>query len=111
WATNYYWNSSAAAITVGTVQSPPPAPTSLTAKAGKAQVALSWKASAGATSYKVYRGTAPGAESATPIATAVTALSFTDLGATSGITWYYNVAAVNSNGTSALSNEASAKPR
>ncbi|MGO8673987.1 MAG: choice-of-anchor tandem repeat GloVer-containing protein [Capsulimonadaceae bacterium] len=90
----------------------PPAPVTpagLTATAGNAQVALSWTASAGATSYSVYRGTASGAEPATSIGTATTT-SFTDTGVTNFVTYYYKVAAVDGGGTSAQSNETSATP-
>jgi len=88
----------------------PSAPTSLTATAGNAQVSLSWTASSGATSYNVYRGTTAGGESATAIATGITTTSFTNTGLTNGIQYFYKVAAVNSAGTSGLSNEASATP-
>jgi hypothetical protein len=110
WATNYYWNSNGATITVTTGQTAPVAPTGLTATAGSGQVALSWTASSGAASYNVYRGTAAGAESATPIATGITATAYTNTGLTNGTTYYYKVAAVNPAGTSPMSNEASAKP-
>ncbi len=43
----------------GTV-TPPAAPTGLAASAGNGSVSLTWNASAGATSYSVLRGTAPG---------------------------------------------------
>jgi fibronectin type 3 domain-containing protein len=109
WATNYYWNSSAATITLTTVPTPP-APTGLTASAGSAQVSLTWAASTGAATYNVYRGTSPGAESATAIKTGLTSTAFTDSTVTNGTTYYYKVAAVNSSGTSPLSNEASATP-
>ncbi|HJZ99449.1 MAG TPA: glycoside hydrolase family 44 protein [Candidatus Solibacter sp.] len=109
WTTNYYWNSNGATITV-TSGSVPPAPTGLTAAPGNAQVALAWTASSGATSYNVYRGTTPGGEGSTPIATGITATTYTNTGLTNGTTYYYKVAAVNSAGTSAMSNEASAKP-
>lgn len=89
---------------------PPSAPTGLTATAGNGQVALSWTAGSGATSYNVYRGTSAGGESGTPVATGVTATSYTNTGLTNGTTYYYKIAAVNSYGTSAQSNEASAKP-
>jgi fibronectin type 3 domain-containing protein len=72
---------------------------------------LSWKASSGAASYKVYRGTSAGGESTTAIKTGLTTASFTDTGLTSGTAYFYKVAAVNASGTSGLSNEASAKPR
>ena len=109
WATNYYWNGSAATITVSSSQ-PPAAPTGVTATAGNAQVTLIWTASAGATSYNVYRGPTAGGERATPIATGITATSFTNTGLTNGRTYYYKVAAVNATGTSAMSKEVSATP-
>jgi fibronectin type 3 domain-containing protein len=89
----------------------PSAPTSLTATAGNAQVILSWIASTGATSYTIYRGTSSGAESSTPIASGVTATTYTDTSLSNGVTYFYTVAAVNSAGTSASSNEASATPQ
>src|SRR5262249_31087121 len=65
---------------VAVTGSAPQAPTGLTATAGNAQVALSWTASAGATSYSVFRGTTSNGESATAIATNVTTASYTDTG-------------------------------
>jgi fibronectin type 3 domain-containing protein len=93
----------------------PTAPQSLAATAGSVSVSLSWAApgsngGAAITGYNVYRGTSAGGESATPVATNVTAASFTDTGLTNGTTYYYTVAAVNSAGTSPPSNEASATP-
>jgi fibronectin type 3 domain-containing protein len=90
--------------------SAPAAPTGLSATAGNAQVALSWTASPGATSYNVYRGTTAGGQSATPIATGITGTTYTNTGLTNGTTYYYKVAAVNASGTSAYSNEANATP-
>jgi beta-glucosidase len=87
----------------------PPAPTGLVATAGNGSVALSWAASAGATSYSIYRGTTSGGEGATPVATATTN-SYTDTGLVNGTTYYYKVAASNSAGTSAQSSEVSATP-
>jgi hypothetical protein len=86
----------------------PPGPSGLKASGGTGQVSLSWTASAGATSYSVYRGTSAGGESATPIATGLTAPSFTDTGLSSGTTYFYQVTAVNSAGQSPRSAEASA---
>ena len=57
----------------------PAAPTGLTATAGNATVALTWGASAGATSYSIFRGTTAGGESATAIGTSTSA-SFADTG-------------------------------
>lgn len=110
WATNYYWNSNGATITVTAGGSAPVAPAGLTAAAGNAQVTLSWSPSSGAMSYNVYRGTAAGAEGASAIATGITSASYTNTGLTNGTTYYYKVAAVNSVGSSPMSNEASAKP-
>jgi fibronectin type 3 domain-containing protein len=94
----------------------PSAPQSLAAAGGNGSVSLSWSAPSSnggspVTGYDVYRGTGPGGESATPIATNVATASFTDPGLTSGTTYYYKVAAVNAVGVSPQSNEASATPQ
>ena len=91
-----------------TAPTKPTAPTGLTATAGSAQVALSWTASSGATSYTLYRSTASGSE--VSYKTGLTTTTYTDTGLTNGTTYYYEVAAVNSVGTSAVSNQASATP-
>jgi len=109
WTTNYYWNGSAATITLTSSQ-PPAAPTGLTAAKGNKQISLKWTASAGAQTYNVYRGTSSGAEGTTPIASGITSTSYTNTGLINGRKYYYKVAAVNASGTSALSNEASATP-
>ncbi|MCX6628088.1 MAG: DUF1800 family protein [Candidatus Solibacter sp.] len=88
----------------------PPAPTNLKATPGNSQIVLTWTASAGAVSYKVFRGTTAGGESSTPIATGVTTTTFTNTGLTNGAKYFYKVAAVNLGGTGALSNEASSVP-
>ena len=87
----------------------PPTPAGLAATAGNGSVALTWTASSGATSYSIYRGTAPGAEAATAIGTA-TSPAFADAGLVNGTTYYYKVTASNAAGTSGKSNEASATP-
>lgn len=89
---------------------PPPAPTGLTATAGNQQVTLTWTAVTGATSYNVYRGTSSNGESNTALATGLTSATFLDQNLTNGTTYFYKVAAVNANGTSAKSTEASAMP-
>src|SRR5262249_55957677 len=87
---------------------PPSAPTSVTATAGHTQIGLSWTAPAGAVSYKVYRGTTPGGEGATPIATGITGTSYIDAGLTDGVTYYYRVSALNAGGEGSPSLEVSA---
>ena len=62
------------------------------------------------TGYDVYRGTSPGGESGTPLATNVVDHGFTDTSAVNGTTYYYTVAAVNAVGLSPQSGEASATP-
>ncbi len=90
--------------------SAPLAPAGLTATRGRRKVMLAWTASAGATSYNVYRGTAAGAEGTTPVATGITATSYTNTGLTNGTPYFFKVATVESGETSGLSNEASATP-
>src|SRR5579883_1735957 len=91
----------------------PGAPSSLAGTPGNTQVSLAWSAptTGGAVAtYNVYQGTSAGGESGTPIKTGVTTTSYTDTGLTNGTTYYYKVAGVNSVGTGAMSNEASATP-
>ena len=86
----------------------PAAPAGLTASVGNQQVALSWTASNGATSYNVKRGTANGGPYTT-VGT-LSGTSYMDSGLTNGTTYYYVVTAVNTEGQSANSNQASATP-
>jgi fibronectin type 3 domain-containing protein len=99
-----------AAVTPTVTLAAPPAPTSLTATAGNGQVSLTWTASAGATTYNVYEGAASGGESSTPIATGITADTYTVAGLANGTQYFFTVAAVNTGGTSGYSNETSATP-
>ena len=87
----------------------PAAPTNLAATAGNAQVALTWTASSGATSYTVLRATVSGGPY-TSVATGVTTTSFTNTGLSNGTTYFFVVRAVNGAGTSGNSNQASATP-
>ena len=89
----------------------PSAPTNFVAIPGNAQVALSWSASSGATSYKLFRSTQSGIYDFTsPLAT-VTTTSYTDTGVTNGTTYFYVVSAANADGgTGASSAEVVAVP-
>jgi hypothetical protein len=88
----------------------PAAPAGLTATAvSTSEIDLAWAAPWGTvTSYNVYRGTALGAESATPVATGLTGTTFADTSLTSGTKYWYEVAAVNATGQGTVSLEASA---
>ncbi|HEY1463667.1 MAG TPA: glycoside hydrolase family 44 protein [Terriglobales bacterium] len=92
----------------GTTPTVPAAPTGLSATAGSTQVALTWTASTGATSYHVKRGTATGGPYTT--VNSPTAASFTDTGLTNGTAYFYVVTAVNTAGESANSSQATATP-
>src|SRR5205814_1962157 len=80
------------------------------AKPGDGQVTLTWSPLSSATSYSVFRGTAAGAESATPVETGITAATFTDTGRTNGVALFYKVAGVNGSGTGASSSEVTVTP-
>jgi uncharacterized protein (UPF0548 family)/fibronectin type 3 domain-containing protein len=91
----------------------PSAVQNLQAMAGSARVVLTWQApasggSSAITGYKVYRGTASG--SGTLLATVGTVLTYADNAATNGVTYYYQVSAINAVGEGPRSNEASAMP-
>jgi|GEM_PF-326298 len=102
-------NSAQASATPAAGTQAPAAPTGLTATAGNSQVALSWTAVSGATSYTVKRAATSGGPY-TSVATGVTATSYTNTGLTNGTTYYYVVSASNTAGESANSAQASAAP-
>ena len=92
-------------------------PTNLSATAGTNQVTLNWtlpvsNGGSAISGYKIYRGTSPGGEGASAIATAsgATTSTYTDTTATAGPTYYYKVTAANGVGESTASNEANATP-
>jgi len=91
-------------------QSPPSAPTGLTALPSNESVLLYWNASAGATSYNVYSASSSGG-TYTMITSSgqQTTTNYTDFPETNGVAVYYKVTAVGS-GESAASNIASATP-
>jgi len=88
----------------------PAAPSGLTATAGNGQVSLAWNSVPGASSYSVYRGTSPGGEGATPVASGLGSPAYTDTGLSNGTTYYYVVTATNGVGEGQNSSEASATP-
>ena len=86
---------------------PPPAPQSLQATAGNAQVALAWSAPASnggsaITGYSVYRGTAPNPDRRAHRPTSAWRRATSDSGRTNGQTYYYKVTALNAVGESAV---------
>lgn len=101
------------------ITTPTLAPKSLTATAGTGKIDLMWTPPDATVdlTYNVYRGTTPGGESATPLASGLTDPSFSDATAAPGTTYYYKVTADDSgpsngvfglSGESAASNESSA---
>jgi hypothetical protein len=91
--------------------STPSAPT-VTAVAASGQATLTWTTpsdgGSAITGYNLYRSTSAGGETLYRSLGVVN--TFTDTGLTNGTTYYYKVAAVNSVGVGALSNEVSATP-
>lgn len=83
-------------------------PTALSAAGVPGGIALSWSAAAAGGTYRVYRGTSAGGESATPIQTGLAGLSYTDRSAAPGVAYYYRVTAIGPGGEAAPANEASA---
>ena len=87
---------------------PPAPPTNVAAAAGNGQVGLTWTASVGAVSYNVYRSTSTGNE--VLYHQGVVGTSFNDSGLTNGVTYFYQVSAVNGTGESSRSSQVSATP-
>jgi len=96
----------------------PPTPAGLTAIAGNGLVLLDWPASSGATSYTVSRSTTSGNGYSTVatnvigpvVGSDVPDATYTDNSVVNGTTYYYVVAAVNPNGSSTNSVQASGLP-
>ena len=93
----------------GGVPEPPATPTGLVAFAGFSQISLSWNAAAGASTYNVKRSTTAGGPYTT-IASGVASTNYMDAPLPAGTTFFYVVSAVNAQGESGHSNEASATP-
>src|SRR5258708_11856376 len=109
-ASHLVWAVIVLGITFPAVQAVPAVPTNVEAHASlpgqPLAITLAWDLVPGATSYKVYRGTASNAEGSSAIAT-VTSADYTDTNVVSGPPpkYYYKVAASDSTGTSAQSAE------
>ncbi|HEY3606668.1 MAG TPA: discoidin domain-containing protein [Pseudonocardiaceae bacterium] len=71
-------------------------------------ITISWPASAGATSYHLYRGTSSGGEGNTPIAS-TTGTTYTDSNLSTTPVYFYQITAVNSAGESARTPEDASK--
>jgi len=119
--TNYFYVTTAVNATGESTESlevnatpvapqPPSAPTGLTASGGKKKITLSWVAASGAASYNVKRSTTNGGPYSL-IATGVIGVGYTNTGLQTSRTYYYVVSAVNGNGESQNSNQASATVR
>lgn len=85
----------------------PATPTSLTAAVDNRTVTLAWTAVSGASSYNVYEGVASGQEASAPVETVYAGASNSVSGLSQGKSYYFVVTAVNENGESADSVEAS----
>lgn len=116
---SYGNNNSTTVATVGAAPAGvPAAPSNLTATPGNGQVTLAWQRPAAdggspLTGYDVYLGTASRGQGGTPVNTtplAADATGFTLTGLANGTRYFFTVEAINANGHSAASNEASATP-
>jgi uncharacterized protein (DUF1800 family)/fibronectin type 3 domain-containing protein len=101
----------ASAAVTATPNAPPAAPTNLTATGGDRMITLGWTPVAGATAYRVYRGTAANAQAAMAIGPDVTTSAFVDSNLTNGTAYFYKVTAIAGGAESVRSNEASATPQ
>ena len=106
-AVSFYTNAIDASVHY-TLNPPPVAPTRLNATPGNTRTSLSWTAVSGTTSYNLKRATVSGGLYR-PIAS-LTTTNYTDAGVVNGTTYFYVVSAVNGNGESTNSSEASATP-
>jgi hypothetical protein len=93
---------------IAALVAPPAAPTNLAATIGDASVALSWSASATATSYRLKRSTTSGSGYVN-VATNAT-LAFTNAGLANGVLYYFTVSGVSAAGEGTNSVEVSARP-
>jgi fibronectin type 3 domain-containing protein len=100
---NWTFSSAAAA------SNPPAAPTNVAAAPGNNQVALSWSASTGATSYNVAYSTTSGGPY-NNVLSGITGTSDTITGLNNGTQYYFVVTALNAAGPSSNSSQVSSTP-
>jgi fibronectin type 3 domain-containing protein len=104
--------SNVAVASVPTAPTPPGAPALSSVTPGNKSATLSWATppsnGSAITGYRIYRGTASGAEKLLKSVALVT--SFADTQVSNGTTYYYEVSAVNSVGAGPVSAEGSATP-
>jgi fibronectin type 3 domain-containing protein len=100
----------AAATTLADVPSPtiPGVPTGVTALGGTEQATITWANVSGAASYNLYWSTSPGVTKISGAKVAGVSSPYIKTGLSAGTTYYFIVAAVNSVGESAASNQATA---
>src|SRR3989338_1538401 len=101
-AFNASGESAKSAVVSATVPNTPTtlfAPTALTATPATDRINLSWNAVAGATGYKLYRGTS-GRVSDLSLLDSPSCTSFTNTSVVAGTTYYYSVSAYNPSGDS-----------
>ena len=89
---------------------PPAKPTGVAATAGDTQVAVSWTAVTGATSYNIYYAAAAGVTTTNSTKVVNAAAPYAVTGLTNGSARYFVVTAINADGESALSSEVTATP-
>ncbi|TAL49357.1 hypothetical protein EPN83_01250 [Patescibacteria group bacterium] len=95
-------------VTIVTTPQVPSGLSAVTSPTCGGRINLSWNASANATSYTVYRGTASGGPYGTTVVSGLTTTTYQDSALTPGVTYYYVVRTFNANGGSANSSQASA---
>jgi uncharacterized protein (DUF1800 family)/fibronectin type 3 domain-containing protein len=95
-------------IVTATPIAPPLAPATISAVGGDHQVMVDWATVADAASYKVYRSSASGRYSSTPLAADLSGPPFVDSNLENGPTFFYTVIATNAGGNSPRSPEARA---